>query len=302
MKSIFIIITAILLGINSFSQSPEKMSYQAVVRDSDNKLVTNQSIGMQISILQNSASGTSVYVETQTTTTNDNGLLSIIIGDGTIVSGTFDNIDWSNDTYYLKTEIDIAGGNNYSITGTSQLLSVPYALCSKTTCDTTRWLKNDNNIYFKKGNVGIKCESPVFPFQVNGNMYLYKRGQKLIFGSGNGLRDSTFAIYRPIGTDGIKMEANDIYIRSRITPIQLQSGKTINMMDLSGDTKMIVDPQTGNVGIGTTSPARTLHVNSVMRLEPIATAPDNPSKGDIYFDSTYNKLRVYDGTSWQSCW
>jgi hypothetical protein len=58
----------------------------------------------------------------------------------------------------------------------------------------------------------------------------------------------------------------------------------------------------GNLGIGTATPARTLHVNAVMRLEPISTAPSNPSKGDMYFDSTLNKLRVFDGTIWQNCW
>ena len=58
----------------------------------------------------------------------------------------------------------------------------------------------------------------------------------------------------------------------------------------------------GNFGIGTSSPARTLHVNAVMRLEPIATAPTTPAKGDMYFDSTLNKLRVYDGATWQNCW
>ena len=58
----------------------------------------------------------------------------------------------------------------------------------------------------------------------------------------------------------------------------------------------------GNVGIGTSTPARTLHVKSVMRLEPIATAPTTPAAGDMYFDSTINKLRVFDGTVWQNCW
>jgi hypothetical protein len=58
----------------------------------------------------------------------------------------------------------------------------------------------------------------------------------------------------------------------------------------------------GNVGIGTITPARTLHVNAVMRLEPIPAAPSLPAKGDMYFDSTLNKLRVYDGSVWQNCW
>jgi hypothetical protein len=57
-----------------------------------------------------------------------------------------------------------------------------------------------------------------------------------------------------------------------------------------------------NVGVGTTSPAQTLHVNAVMRLEPIPAAPTSPAKGDMYFDSTLNKLRVFDGTTWQNCW
>jgi uncharacterized protein (TIGR02145 family) len=86
---------------------------------------------MQISILQGSASGTAVYVETQTPTTNANGLVSIEIGAGTMLSGDFTTIDWANGTYFIKTETDPAGGNSYSITGTSQLLSVPYAMHAK---------------------------------------------------------------------------------------------------------------------------------------------------------------------------
>lgn len=87
---------------------------------------------MQISILQGSASGTAVYIETQEPTTNANGLVSIEIGDGTIVSGDFTTIDWTNGPYFIKTETDPTGGTSYTITGTSQLLSVPYALHAKT--------------------------------------------------------------------------------------------------------------------------------------------------------------------------
>ena len=97
-----------------------------------NNLVTNQTVGTRISILQGSASGTAVYVETQTPTTNTNGLVTIDIGTGSVVTGTFSTIDWSSSTYYIKTETDPAGGTSYSITGTSQLLSVPYALYAKT--------------------------------------------------------------------------------------------------------------------------------------------------------------------------
>lgn len=132
MKKLFTILAAILLTATVFAQAPEKMSYQAVIRNSSDALVTNQSVGMQISILQGSAGGSAVYVETQTPTTNANGLVSIEIGGGTVVSGNFSTIDWANDSYFIKTETDPSGGTSYSITGTSQLLSVPYALHAKT--------------------------------------------------------------------------------------------------------------------------------------------------------------------------
>ncbi|MGI6319980.1 MAG: fibrobacter succinogenes major paralogous domain-containing protein [Bacteroidales bacterium] len=132
MKKLFTILAAVLLTAPVWAQSPEKMSYQAVIRNSSEALVTNQAVGMQISILQGSTSGTAVYVETQTPTTNDNGLVSIEIGAGTVVSGNFATIDWANGPYFIKTETDLNGGANYTITGTSQLLSVPYALHAKT--------------------------------------------------------------------------------------------------------------------------------------------------------------------------
>ncbi len=109
---IFTIVVALLLTASVFlpqqagAQSPEKMSYQAVIRNSSDVLVTNTQIGMQISILQGSASRTAVYVETQEPTTNANGLVSLEIGTGTLVSGDFSTIDWANGPYFIKTETD----------------------------------------------------------------------------------------------------------------------------------------------------------------------------------------------------
>jgi len=128
MKKLFTFMVAVFLTATLWAQSPEKMSYQAVIRNSSEALVTNTTVGMQISILQGSASGTAVYVETQSPTTNANGLVSIEIGGGTVVSGNFSTIDWANGPYFIETKTDPAGGTNYTITGTSQLLSVPYAL------------------------------------------------------------------------------------------------------------------------------------------------------------------------------
>ena len=128
MKNLFTFFAAVVLTANVFAQAPQKMSYQAVIRNSSNALVSSTAVSMRISILQGSTSGTAVYVETQTATTNANGLVSLEIGAGTGVTGTFAGIDWSAGPYFIKTETDPAGGTSYSITGTSQLLSVPYAL------------------------------------------------------------------------------------------------------------------------------------------------------------------------------
>ena len=137
MKKTYTILISLLITASTFAQSPEKMSYQAVIRNINDALVTNTSVGMQISILQGSASGTAAYVETQTPTSNTNGLVSLEIGAGTIISGTFLNIDWSAGPYFIKTETDPTGGTNYTISGTSQLLSMPYALYAKTSGSST---------------------------------------------------------------------------------------------------------------------------------------------------------------------
>ncbi len=147
MKKIYTILVAVLITSTIWAQAPEKMSYQAVVRNSSSQLVTNTSVGMQISILQGSATGTAVYVETQTPTTNANGLITIEIGTGTVVSGDFSTINWANDIYFIKTETDPAGGTNYTITSTSQLLSVPYALHAKTAESITGGITETDPVY-----------------------------------------------------------------------------------------------------------------------------------------------------------
>jgi len=122
---------ALLFLIIINAQAPEKISYQAVIRNASNALITNATVGVKISILKTSAVGTVVYAESQTPTTNANGLISIQIGSGTVLSGTISGINWGTDSYYIKTETDPSGGTSYTIMGTTQLLSVPYALYAK---------------------------------------------------------------------------------------------------------------------------------------------------------------------------
>jgi len=143
MKRINIFLVAASFTISMFAQPPNKISYQAIVRDAGNNLVKNQTIGMQISILHGSVTGVVAYTEIQTPTTNENGLLSIEIG----VNAGFESIDWANGPFYIKTEIDPTGGNNYTIIGTSQILSVPYALHARTAEEVTGAITETDPLY-----------------------------------------------------------------------------------------------------------------------------------------------------------
>lgn len=144
MKKLILFLFILALTVTaSFAQAPQKFSYQAVVRDASNNLIANQSVGVQISILQGSAAGEAVYVETQNATTNANGLMTLEIGGGTMLSGDFATIDWGDGPYFLKTETDPNGGTNYTIEGTQQLLSVPYALYAGSAANSFSGSYND---------------------------------------------------------------------------------------------------------------------------------------------------------------
>jgi uncharacterized protein (TIGR02145 family) len=155
MNKLCSILAALLMTASVYAQSPEKMSYQAVIRSSSEELVSDQLVGMQISILQGSAGGTAVYVETQAPTTNANGLVSIEIGAGAVVSGDFSVINWENGPYFIKTETDLTGGTAYTISGTSQLLSVPYALHAKTAEAVTGTITETDPVFVASVASGI---------------------------------------------------------------------------------------------------------------------------------------------------
>lgn len=133
MKSaLTILLLFVTVTIKLYAQSPEKMSYQAIIRSQNNDLVANTRISLRVIVHQGSAAGTIVYQETHSATTNNNGLVSLEIGTGNITTGTFSAIAWEKGPYFIETQVDVTGGANYNIMGTTQLLSVPYALHAKT--------------------------------------------------------------------------------------------------------------------------------------------------------------------------
>jgi uncharacterized protein (TIGR02145 family) len=152
MKRLFTIIAVVLLTASIWAQSPQKMSYQAVIRNSSAALVTNTQVGMEINIRQGTPSGTVVYTETQTPTTNANGLVSIEIGGG----AGFNSINWSAGPYFIETKTAVVPPlTTYTITGTSQLLSVPYALHAKTAETVTGGITETDPLWSASPSFGI---------------------------------------------------------------------------------------------------------------------------------------------------
>ena len=156
MKKKITLFCGILFCLNMYSQAPQKMSYQSVIRDASNALVSNTSVGIRISILQGSVSGASQYVEVQTVNTNINGLATLAIGNGSTISGSMSSIGWANGPFFIKTETDPTGGTNYSITGTSELMSVPYALYAANSPQGIQGIPGTNGTNGDQGPMGMQ--------------------------------------------------------------------------------------------------------------------------------------------------
>lgn len=129
MKKAFLL-TIALGGAIAMAQLPQSFMYQSIMRNSSSSVLTNQRVAAKVSILKSTASGTAVYVETHSASSDADGVITLEVGRGTVLSGAFANIDWLADDYFLKTEIDPIGGSNYILTTTQQLLSVPFAFVS----------------------------------------------------------------------------------------------------------------------------------------------------------------------------
>lgn len=132
MKTIFSTLVSLLLVSSLWAQVPQSFKYQAVARDATGVVIKNQAIGVQMSIVQTSIYGASIYVETFSTVSNEFGLVNVNVGSGNTVIGDFSAIDWSADKYFIKVEMDLTGGTNYLTFSISQLMSVPYAMHAQT--------------------------------------------------------------------------------------------------------------------------------------------------------------------------
>ena len=214
---------------------PEGFNYQGVVRDNGN-LLPNTAVTVSAKIRQTSPAGTVVYNENHVVNTNDYGVFSLEVGAGAVVTGTFSNINWGSDDYYLDISIDFGGG--FQAFGATQLVSVPYALYAK---NGSKWANNGNNIYFNTGNVGIGVTSPANRLTIDSAIAIVNGGEYFSFG---------------------------------LTPTG-EMGFFPNTTALTGTPVLWLDDNTSRVAIGNSSPSDKLHITGGgVKIDQTSTTPN----------------------------
>jgi hypothetical protein len=221
---VVMIFTASILSL--YAQSPQAFKYQAVIRDQDQHIIANQLVSLKISIVRNLPQGAVVYSEIQKDTTNYLGIINLSIGRGQVLSGSFNTIDWGNDRFYIKTELDASGGSNYSLTSVAELLSVPYSLyamqASKSlNCDSSNTneiqnlLINGNLLSISGGNsvmISMSDSSNTNEIQSltykNDTLFLSKGG----FVNLSGYRNYTDYINKKVDSLKIRIHDDSLYL------------------------------------------------------------------------------------------
>jgi hypothetical protein len=281
MKKLITLTLVLIITGNSFAQAPQKISYQCVVRDANGVLVTNRSIGIKISILQGTSTGAVVYQEifSPDPQTNSNGLLSIEIGGGIPVSGTFAGIYWSGGSYFIKTEIDPTGHTNYTITGTSQILSVPYSLYAKTAGNGSLWSPSGSDIYFENGNVGIGTYAPAGLLNIYGNSNTGLPQLLLSESEGDFARLSFKNTAATTKNWSIAGGLHPIDANSRLNFWYWNGTAGADLMSITGN---------GNIGIGTSTPEASLQIlgNSNMNSPQLLLSESEDDYARLTFKNT----------------
>jgi uncharacterized protein (TIGR02145 family) len=158
MKKGLFFLLGMFMGYMNMAQVPNSFSYQMVIRNGNNELVANTTIGIRIGLLGGNAADTVWYEEEHKVKTNLNGLAYITIGKGNMLKGAVSTIDWTRGPFFIKSETDPTGGTNYSLIIVSQMLSVPYAIYAKTAEKLSTPVTESDPLFNKSVAKGITAE------------------------------------------------------------------------------------------------------------------------------------------------
>ncbi|MDG1735338.1 MAG: hypothetical protein P8H94_05770 [Crocinitomicaceae bacterium] len=249
-----LIICLVCIHVLSFAQAPEGVNYQAVIRTNTGDVLSNNAVGLQITLYQNTAGGTMVYQETFDASTDVFGLVNLVIGQGNVTSGSFELVDWSNGPFYLEIAVDENGGSNYETMGAQELMSVPYALYAKTAGNGPQGVQGEQGIQGETGAQGIQGETGAQGIQG-------ETGAQGIQGETGpqGIQGETGpqGIQGETGPQGIQGETGDDGI--------LPNGTLVGNTTFWDGTTWVVDNNNlfnagGNIGLGTSLPGTKLEV------------------------------------------
>lgn len=202
MKKLYNLTISLLLILNlATAQVPQGFKYQTAIRDNNGAVIANKLVAIKLSLLTGASNGTAIYSEIHKVATNDFGVANLNVGNGTVNLGNFSTIDWGNNTFFLKTEVDVNNGTNFTFMGSSQLLSVPFAMYAAKSAnaaddkdkDSTNELQtitlNNNNLQLNK-NGGIvdltKYDKDSQQLVLNGNILSITKGNSIVL---NGVVD-----------------------------------------------------------------------------------------------------------------
>jgi hypothetical protein len=288
--------------INSANaQAPQSFNYQAVARDGTGAVLSNQSVSFRISLLQGSVTGTNVYSETHPVTTNQFGLVNFAIGGGTLVNGSFANINWAQGPYFVQVELDATGGSTYVIMNTAQLLSVPYAQFAEKSgnhINAGTGITISNDTITNTGDLSITNELQTLSisndtvFLTNGGFAkLPKTGKNTLYLSGN-LTDAQAAqrITDELGVNTQYIIINNcpnltsLNLSAAIDIIDLKITNCFNLVtvNLSGLTNVLQDFTIDNTAITTLALNNLSKVNNNIQIHYNGATLSIPNLTGVY--------------------
>ncbi len=285
---------SLFISLTTFAQVPQGISYQAIALNGSGNAVVSANVGIRLSVLDNSASGTVLYTETHVKTTNNKGLFNLVIGQGTPTTGTFSTINWGTNSKFLKVEMDVAGGTNYALTGTTQLLSVPYAMYAEKTGSIGDNANVNDEIFDNKySNFAFTSGGNTYAFNQKTASWVSQSGSGTIYESNGNFcfttAGNTYAFNKNTGAwvsqagSGTINSSNGNFCFTTAGNTYVFCAKTNTWVSQAGSATIYAS--NGNFCFATAGTTYAFNKNTGAWVSQSGTGTINSSNGSFYFST-----------------